>query len=323
MSDGSPRSSRSAGPRLTATDRSNPSRRRSPISSSARSSTNAVSERPSPEWSASGRKSRRHQQPAARVRPAHERLDAAHLARRDLGLRLVVQDELAAREPVAQLAQQLEPAAAVVVALGQVDLVAGARALGLVHRDVGALEQAERVVRVLREERDADAGVDVHPDPADAERALQRRPQPQAGGARRGLVTRGEHDGELVAAEPRQRVALAQRHLQPRPDLAQHLVAGVVAERVVELLEAVEVDQQQRDLGVGVLDRLAEPREQVPAVPQPGQVVGDRGPLALAQAVDDRQAGAGHPGQHGDRRQRGGGRRQADELPDDEQRQRR
>ena len=73
---------------------------------------------------------------------------------------------------------------------------------------------------------------------------------------RRGLVARGEHDRELVTAEARQRVALAQRHLQPRPDLAQHLVAGVVAERVVELLEAVEVDQQQRDLGVGVLDRL-------------------------------------------------------------------
>ena len=39
-----------------------------------------------------------------------------------------------------------------------------------------------------------------------------------------------------------------QRLLQPRADLAQHLVPGVMAERVVELLEAVEVDQQQRDL---------------------------------------------------------------------------
>ena len=111
--------------------------------------------------------------------------------------------------------------------------------------------------------------------------------------------------------------------LQPRADLAQHLVAGVVAERVVELLEAVEVDQQQRDLGVGVLDRLAEPRQQVAAVAEPGQVVGDRGPLALAQAVDDRQSGPGHSGQDGDRRQRRGDRREADELADDEQRQRR
>ena len=98
--------------------------------------------------------------------------------------------------------------------------MAGARALGLVHRDVGALEQPERVVAVLGEERDADAGVDVHADPADPERALQRGAQPQAGGARRRLVAGVQHDRELVAAEPRERVAGPQRVLQPRTDLA-------------------------------------------------------------------------------------------------------
>ena len=139
---------------------------------------------------------------------------------------------------------------------------------------------------------------------------------------RRRLVAGVEHDRELVAAEPRQRVARPQRLLQARADLAQHLVAGVMAERVVELLEAVEVDQQQRDLAVGVLDRLAEPVQQVAAVAEPGQVVGDGLALAHAQAVDDRQPGARHPGQDGDRRQRGGDRREADELADDEQRER-
>ena len=88
--------------------------------------------------------------------------------------------------------------------------------------------------------------------PPTRERALERRAQPQAGGAGRRLVAGVEHDRELVAAEPRERVAGPQRLLQARADLAQDLVAGVVAERVVELLEAVEVDQQQRDLVVGV-----------------------------------------------------------------------
>ena len=45
-----------------------------------------------------------------------------------------------------------------------------------------------------------------------------------------------------LAAQPRGRRAR---------DLAQQLVAGVVAERVVDLLEAVEVDQQHRDVLVG------------------------------------------------------------------------
>src|SRR3954447_10098853 len=120
----------------------------------------------------------------------------------------------------------------------------GAGALGLVHGDVGALEQAERVGAVLGEERDADAGVDVHADAADAEGALERGAQPQSRRGRARLVAGIQDAGELVPAEARERVAWPQRLLQARADLTQDLVPGRVAERVVELLEAVEVDQQ-------------------------------------------------------------------------------
>ena len=51
---------------------------------------------------------------------------------------------------------------------------------------------------------------------------------------------------ELVAAQPRHGVDLAQRPLQPRTDLGQQQVADVMAERVVDVLEAVEVEQQHR-----------------------------------------------------------------------------
>src|SRR3712207_7559476 len=52
---------------------------------------------------------------------------------------------------------------------------------------------------------------------------------------------------------------------------SQQLVAVVVAERVVDLAEAVEVDEQQR--GVAVVDDLAEALEQRGAVRQAGQRV--------------------------------------------------
>ena len=84
-------------------------------------------------------------------------------------------------------------------------------------------------------------------DVLDVERPLERAAQPQAGRARGDLVAGREHEGELVAAEARERVVVAHGAAEPRADLAQHLVAGVMAERVVELLEAVEVDQQQRE----------------------------------------------------------------------------
>ena len=233
----------------------------------------------------------RAEQAALRMLPAHQRLDAPHGAGSDVGLRLVVQHQLAGLQRAVQLADERQPLAAVPVALGQVDLVAGAHPLRLVHRDVGALEQAERGARVVGEDRDADAGVDVDPDAADLERLLQRRAQPQTGRARRRLVARAQDDRELVAAEPGERVLRTQQRAQTRADLAQHLVARVVAERVVELLEAVEVDEQQRELLVVLVargHRRVEPIHEVAAVAEPGQVVGLRLVTALAQALDDR-----------------------------------
>ena len=68
--------------------------------------------------------------------------------------------------------------------------------------------------------------------------------------ARRGLgrALGRSRIAELVAAEARHGVAGAQAAGEPSADLLQQLVAGVVAERVVDLLEAVEVHQQHRDL---------------------------------------------------------------------------
>src|SRR6059036_863989 len=54
-------------------------------------------------------------------------------------------------------------------------------------------------------------------------------------------------DGELVAAEPAEGVVGTQRRGHPRGDLAQHRVAGVVAEAVVDALEAIEVEEDDRE----------------------------------------------------------------------------
>ena len=50
-------------------------------------------------------------------------------------------------------------------------------------------------------------------------------------------------DRELVAAEARHGVLRPHHALEALGDLAQHLVAGAVAERVVDALEAVEVEE--------------------------------------------------------------------------------
>ena len=59
-----------------------------------------------------------------------------------------------------------------------------------------------------------------------------------------------QHD-ELVAAHPADRVRPAQGARQPGRDRDEQPVAGAVAEGVVDVLEVVEVEEQQRARGVG------------------------------------------------------------------------
>jgi len=57
-----------------------------------------------------------------------------------------------------------------------------------------------------------------------------------------------QDDGEFVAAQAGDEVIGTQLLIQPVGHDAQHLVADLVALRVVDVLEAVEIDEQQRDL---------------------------------------------------------------------------
>ena len=73
-------------------------------------------------------------------------------------------------------------------------------------------------------------------------------------GDRHRLVLVGEavdQDAELVAAEAGDDVAGAQVGAQPRRHRAQQLVAGVVAEAVVDQLEVVEVEEEDPDRRAG------------------------------------------------------------------------
>ena len=104
----------------------------------------------------------RQYESALRVPPAYQRLDAAHLAGRDVDLRLIVQGQLALRERAAQLRFDLE-------ALARESHDAGiekskglaAVALGEVHGLVGARQKLLGAGAIDRVARNADARADV------------------------------------------------------------------------------------------------------------------------------------------------------------------
>ena len=113
-----------------------------------------------------------------------------------------------------------------------------------------------------------------------------------------------EQHRELVAAEAGDGVRRPDGRLQPPGDGDQQPVSHLVAERVVDELEAVEVEEQDRRGGgrvgaLGAADRLVEPVEEQHAVRQAGERVVQRvvleallGPLAVGDvglAADDPQ----------------------------------
>ena len=207
---------------------------------------------------------------ARRVPPPHERLGAPHPTRGQLDDRLEVHLERVFRDRLAQFGGEGEALGAVVVAPRRVHLARGVRLLGGVHRDVGPLQQRRGVVPVVRVERDADAAVDLEGEAVDrvrpgdtGEEVLGLRPRDvRAGDA-------GQQQRELVAAEAGHGVGVADVAEEPGRDLAQQAVAARVAERVVDLFEAVEVEQQHRDrvaAGAGAFDRLVEVLREAPTV---------------------------------------------------------
>ena len=134
-----------------------------------------------------------------------------------------------------------------------------ARVLRHVHGDVGVAQQVFGGLPAVPV-RDADARADPHLVPRHAERAAQGLDDPPPDGLRDLRAAVGE-DRELVAAQPGRRVLGPYAAEQALRGRAQQLVARRVAERVVDVLEPVEVDQDHRD-GRARGRRAAEPVEQ-------------------------------------------------------------
>ena len=168
------------------------------------------------------------------------------LARLQVDFRLIDDAELVARDRVPEVAHQGQPLGAVTIELRRVHDAAGPILLSDIHGNIRALDEHFGFGAVLGRDGDAHTAVHVEVQPLDAERLLHRRNQ-LAGRQLGALLSYSEqHDGKLVATEPRDRIGLAHLHLQAMPDLPQHGVAHEVPHRVVDLLEAVEIHDEHR-----------------------------------------------------------------------------
>ena len=234
--------------------------------------------------------------------PANECLDAADVASGQIDFGLVVQDERVGGQGDPKLLQGAQSGVDVGVVGAGVDVVSVSGGLGLVHGDVGPTQQSAQILAVVGEQGDADADVALQGDALQGERLGHHRAQ--LFGDFDGQVVVGvlEEDRELIPAQAGQQVTGPQLLGQAGSDLDQESVPDVVAQAVVDLLELVQVQQQQR---LTVDPRCREPDGHIgvqsPPVRQAGQVVGD-GLAAQVRHLHEHpegQLGAGRRRQQG------------------------
>ena len=121
--------------------------------------------------------------------------------------------------------------------------------LAAVHGEVGLVDQLVRVEAVLREARDAERHrrADRLRRGLDLELPLRNGAADPLGDLHRLLGRRlRQQDRELLAAEARRHVVVAQLLAEDLGDAFQHCVAGEVAVAVVDVAQQVEVGHDQR-----------------------------------------------------------------------------
>ncbi|MCW0438501.1 hypothetical protein NB723_003465 [Xanthomonas sacchari] len=206
--------------------------------------------------------------------PTQQHLHLFDRAARQADLRLEAQRHLAARDRLAQVAGQAQAAQVLLVLPVAVHGCAAAVLPRLLAGDVGAAQQGVGIGAMRGNQRDADAGVGQDPRLRQAQRVPQLRQQLVGIGLHRGGIGVRQHNHEFVAAEPADPVRRAHRLLQPAPGVDQHLVGEIVAEAVVEFLEALQVQHQHRGgtgIGLAGLDHGLQVLQQRRAVGHPGQ----------------------------------------------------
>ena len=254
----------------------------------------------------------RRDEAALGVVPAHERLGGDDVAGVEADDRLVLDGELAAVDRAAG-ARSLRPwrcRIAVVHRWLEARPAALAARLGLVHRDVGVADQLAGAHRLGAARGDADAGADATRLAA-RERALRERGDDALGDATTTSSGPSTPSSRTANSSPPKRATVSAartQRAQPLGDRDQQLVADRVAERVVDGLEVVEVDEQHRDASAGAWRAPPRPGRGTAAVGQAGQrvVVGlvlELAPAARAAARPSAPGGrtGARPGVGGER----------------------
>ena len=208
-----------------------------------------------------------------RVMPAQQSFHAHHPACAHFDLRLVVQLQAAIAESHAQTLSKLHSLGHLLTHAGlEEDGIAPALRLGGIHGHVGKAHEIVTVLCILRVQRNADAGAKVQRQTVVLEGNRQGRQYLIGPEAKPAYVLAHQQHHEFIAAQARQNAFAAQLGLEPAGDLSEQLVACGMAVAVIDSLEVIEIELQQRQhvaAGLRDLELFLQILTKLPAVVQP------------------------------------------------------
>ena len=233
-------------------------------------------------------------QPTPWVLPAHQRFRTGHLAMA-VDLHLVMQDELLSQHCLDQIIFKLDQR---IEGRQHGRIVkkrpVAAGILGLVHRQVGFLEQVVNRVISVHEQHDTNA--------RRAAEAMLLQPigfaqrQHNLAGDTVGMgcgvldmrTDRLDQDHEFVASQTGHAVVDANTSAQALRNLLQQHVTHGMAQAVIEAFEMIEVEEHQRAMGFGAFGRrhrLLQPVKQQATIGQIGQRVIESQPVNILELL--------------------------------------
>ena len=123
-------------------------------------------------------------------------------------------------------------------------------ALGLVHGHIGTLQQGFHIAPVSREHGNADAGRNAQRGVGHRHGLRQQLLQPLNGARHLVGIALRQHGDKLITRQTPRNIGGAQHLLQALGHDAEQIVTRRMTQRVVDLLEAVKVDEQHGQLFV-------------------------------------------------------------------------
>ena len=154
-------------------------------------------------------------------------------------------------------------------------VIASAFFLRVVHGRIRSAHQTFGIGAIVRVEADADAGIDMQFMVIHDERRSQRIQhllRDQCGIVAAGQQRQAQH--EFIAAETGYTIAFTQTLLQAICHQLQHAITDLVSERIVDVLEMIQIDEEHRHLrltAVRLRHSLLDPVLQKQAVRQSGK----------------------------------------------------